>query len=173
MSDVNGGSNGAAGHGPMAQPQGPQISVLAQYVKDLSFENPHAPTSLQGTKPTIEIGLDVQARPLGIDQYEVVLRVRADAQGSQSSKTFVVELVYAGVFGLRGIPQESIQPILLIECPRLLFPFARRIVGDITQSGGFPPLLLEPIDFAALFRSQMQAQAQQREPGAGGQTELT
>lgn len=156
MSDIPGGN----GNGEALDNQasgGPQIQVLAQYVKDLSFENPAAPMSLQGQKPALEVGVDVQGRGLGTDQYEVVLRVRADAKtGSQT--TFVCELTYAGVFMLKGIPQENIQPLLLIECPRLLFPFARRLVADTTRDGGFPPLLLDPIDFAALYRMQMARQ---------------
>src|SRR5262245_44300425 len=132
----------------------PQIQVLAQYVKDLSFENPAAPMSLAGQKPALEVGVDVQARGLGVDQYEVLLRVRADAKAGTQT-TFVCELSYAGVFLLKGIPQENVQPLLLIECPRLLFPFARRVVADTTRDGGFPPLLLDPIDFAALYRMQM------------------
>jgi preprotein translocase subunit SecB len=151
MSDTPGGNgNGEA----LDQAGGPQIQVLAQYVKDLSFENPAAPMSLQGQKPALEVGVDVQARGLGVDQYEVLLRVRADAKsGAQTS--FVCELAYAGVFMLKGIPAENVQPLLLIECPRLLFPFARRVVADTTRDGGFPPLLLDPIDFAALYRMQM------------------
>ncbi|MBI1210301.1 MAG: protein-export chaperone SecB [Alphaproteobacteria bacterium] len=156
MSDTPGGN----GNGEALDNQsgnGPQIQVLAQYVKDLSFENPSAPMSLQGQKPALEVGVDVQGRGLGTDQYEVMLRVRADAKtGSQT--TFVCELTYAGVFMLKGIPQENVQPVLLIECPRLLFPFARRVVADTTRDGGFPPLLLDPIDFAALFRMQMARQ---------------
>jgi preprotein translocase subunit SecB len=151
MSDTPGGNgNGEA----LDQAGAPQIQVLAQYVKDLSFENPAAPMSLQGQKPALEVGVDVQARGLGVDQYEVLLRVRADAKsGTQTS--FVCELAYAGVFMLKGIPAENMQPLLLIECPRLLFPFARRVVADTTRDGGFPPLLLDPIDFAALYRMQM------------------
>ena len=158
MSDTPGGN----GNGEMldAQAGSPQIQVLAQYVKDLSFENPAAPMSLQGQKPALEVGVDVQARGLGIDQYEVMIRVRADAKAATQT-VFVCELTYSGVFMLKGIPADSVQPALLIECPRLLFPFARRVVADVTRDGGFPPLLLDPIDFAALYRMQMA-----RQPGA-------
>ena len=163
MSDTPGGN----GNGEALDPQaggGPQIQVLAQYVKDLSFENPAAPMSLSGQKPALEVSVDVQARGLGVDQYEVMLRTRADAKaGSQT--VFVCELSFAGVFILKGIPQENVQPVLLIECPRLLFPFARRVVADTTRDGGFPPLLLDPIDFAALYRMQMaRSQGQQPQP---------
>lgn len=160
MSDITGaGSNGQAG--PNQAGMQPQLQVLAQYIKDLSFENPQAPTSLQGAKPALDVSVDVQARPLGIDQYEVLLRIRGDASGPGNQKVFVVELAYGGVFMMRGIPPEGVQPVLLIECPRILFPFARQVVANCTQGGGFPPLLLDPIDFATLFRAQMQAQAQQ------------
>jgi preprotein translocase subunit SecB len=139
-----------------------QIQVLAQYVKDLSFENPAAPMSLQGNqKPALEVGVDVQARGLGIDQYEVVIRIRADAKAATQT-IFVCEVSYAGVFVLKNIPQENIQPILLIECPRQLFPFARRVVADTTRDGGFPPLMLDPIDFLTLYRAQL---AQQKAQG--------
>jgi preprotein translocase subunit SecB len=157
MSDTPGGNGN--GEALDTQPGGtPQIQVLAQYVKDLSFENPAAPMSLQpGQKPALEVGVDVQARGLGVDQYEVLIRVRADAKAA-SQTVFVCELSFAGVFLLKGIPQENVQPLLLIECPRLLFPFARRVVADVTRDGGFPPLMLDPIDFAALYRMQMARQ---------------
>ena len=162
MSDTPGGNGN--GEALDAQAAGPQIQVLAQYVKDLSFENPAAPISLQGQKPALEVGVDVQARGLGTDQYEVMIRVRADAKAATQT-VFVCELTFAGVFMLKGIPQENIQPLLLIECPRLLFPFARRVVADVTRDGGFPPLLLDPIDFAALYRMQM-ARSQGTQPQA-------
>ncbi len=153
MSDIPGG-NGNDDALDTQSGTGPQIQVLAQYVKDLSFENPSAPMSLGGQKPALEVGVDVQARGLGVDQYEVMIRVRADAKAATQT-VFVCELSYAGVFLLKGIPQENIQPLILIECPRLLFPFARRVVADVTRDGGFPPLLLDPIDFAALYRMQL------------------
>lgn len=167
MSDTSGagynGANGQAGAPQQTSGPQPQLQVLAQYIKDLSFENPQAPASLQMGKPALDVSVDVQARPIGVDQFEVILRIRGDASLSAgaSQKVFVIELVYGGVFMMRGIPPEGIQPILLIECPRILFPFARQVVANITQSGGFPPLLLDPIDFAGLYRAQLQAQAQQ------------
>lgn len=161
--DGAGSPNGRGGAQPDAGNQ-PQLQVLAQYIKDLSFENPQAPLSLQAGKPQLEVGVDVQARQVGVDQFEVVIRIRGDANQNATQKAFVVELVYAGVFMLRNIPQEGIQPILLIECPRILFPFARRIVADVTREGGFPPLMLDPIDFAGLFRQSVQNQAQGRGP---------
>jgi preprotein translocase subunit SecB len=166
MSDTLGAgslANGQAGAPQQTVGVQPQLQVLAQYIKDLSFENPQAPQSLQMGKPALDVSVDVQARPIGVDQFEVILRIRADASltTSNNPKVFVTELVYGGVFMMRGIPAEGVQPILLIECPRILFPFARQVVANITQAGGFPPLLLDPIDFAGLYRAQAQAQAQQ------------
>src|SRR5262245_39933034 len=119
MSDTPVNGNGQAADAPSGTAPAAQIQVLAQYVKDLSFENPAAPMSLQGQKPALEVGVDVQARGLGIDQYEVSIRVRADAKAA-SQTIFVCELTYAGVFMLKNIPQENLQPVLLIECPRQL-----------------------------------------------------
>ena len=165
MSDTPANGNGSAMDDPQgsAAPQA-QIQVLAQYVKDLSFENPSAPMSLQGQKPALEVGVDVQARGLGVDQYEVAIRIRADAK-SANQTIFVCEVTYAGVFMLKNIGQENIQPILLIECPRQLFPFARRVVADTTRDGGFPPLMLDPIDFLTLYRAQL-AQQKAQQPQA-------
>ena len=162
MSDSQANGNGQASdlQGTHANPA--QIQVLAQYVKDLSFENPGAPLTLQGQRPALEVGVDVQARGVGEDQYEVRIRIRADAKAA-SQTVFVCEVDYAGVFMLKNIPQENLQPVLLIECPRQLFPFARRVMADVTRDGGFPPLMLDPIDFLSLYRTQM---AQQRAQSA-------
>lgn len=141
-----------------------QFSVIAQYVRDLSFENPGAPGSLALTQqPKIDIGVDVQARRLPEDRFEVELRIRANATDAEGKPAFVVELVYSGLFLVRNVPADALQPLCLIECPRVLFPFARRIIADVTRDGGFPPLMLDPIDFVALYRqhlSRAQAQAQ-------------
>ena len=136
-----------------AQPQLPQLSVNAQYIKDLSFESPNAPQSLtqQSGPPQITVNVDVQARGIAPEMFEVILRLNADAKHGDCT-AFVIELVYGGVFTLRNIPQESLEPVCLIECPRILFPFARRIVADAVRDGGYMPLMLEPIDFAELFR---------------------
>jgi preprotein translocase subunit SecB len=167
MSDTPESGNGsAAPENQATAAAAAQIQVLAQYVKDLSFENPAAPMSLQGQKPALEVGVDVQARGLGVDQYEVAIRVRADAK-SANQTVFVCEVTYAGVFMLKNIAQENIQPILLIECPRQLFPFARRVVADTTRDGGFPPLMLDPIDFLTLYKAQLaQQKAQSGAPQA-------
>jgi len=142
------------------------LVVNIQYIKDLSFEVPNSPTifTTLRTAPRVDLNLDVQARRIteGEEVFEVVLAIRAEAidpeagtNGSDApSKVFLVELAYAGVFTLNGIPAESVEPILLVECPRLLFPFARNILSDITREGGFPPVLMQPIDFLALWQSR-------------------
>ena len=141
---------------------GPQVSILTQYVKDLSFENPNAPASLQmETQPRIEINVNVNARRAGDDLYEVELKIEARAHNGDTT-AFVVDLLYGGLFGLRNLPEEALEPFLVVEAPRILFPFARRIVADATRDGGFPPLLLEPIDFGSLYM------AQQAQLGEGG-----
>lgn len=136
----------------------PQVGLLTQYVKDLSFENPNAPRTLQNVgqaQPRIEVNVNVGARRLGDEVFEVELRIEATAR-QETEKAFQVELLYAGLFGIRNIPEETMEPFLIVEAPRLLFPFARRIIADATRDGGFPPLLLEPIDFAALYMQQKQ-----------------
>ena len=165
MSDSPSNGNGHAQDAQPAVGAAAQIQVLAQYVKDLSFENPAAPMSLQGQKPALEVSVDVQARGLGIDQYEVAISIRADAKAATQT-IFVCEVTYAGVFILKNITQENIQPILLIECPRQLFPFARRVVADTTRDGGFPPLMLDPIDFNGIYLQQLQHR--QGEPESTG-----
>lgn len=136
----------------------PQVGLLAQYVKDLSFENPNAPTVYSWTdQPQIDIQFNISNQQAADDVHEVALRITAKAT-SENGTNFAAELVYAGLFGLRNIPAEQLQPFLLAEAPRLLFPFARRVLADAVQDGGFPPLLLDPIDFGALYMQQ-QAQA--------------
>ena len=137
----------------------PQVGILTQYVKDLSFENPGAPQTLQMEgQPRIEINVNVNARRAGDDVYEVEIKIDARAH-NEDTAVFVVELLYAGLFALRNVPEEALEPFLVVEAPRLLFPFARRIIADATRDGGFPPLLLEPIDFGALYMAQQNAKA--------------
>jgi preprotein translocase subunit SecB len=155
MSTTNGG--------PAPQPSQPQmpvpqIGVLVQYVKDFSFENPNAPRSLSPNpqQPAIQINVGVDASPLSDTDIEVTLRLEGKAE-AQGLLLFGFELLYAGVFRVLNLPPESVQPMVLIECPRLLFPFAREIIATATRNGGFPPLMLEPVDFAALYRERMAA----------------
>jgi preprotein translocase subunit SecB len=142
----------------------PSLSVLAQYVKDLSFESPNAPKSLRGREqaPGININVNVNANPLSDTEFDVNLTLSARA-GTEKDVLFNVELIYGGVFRIEGFPQEHMLPILFIECPRLLFPFARQIIAEATRNGGFPPLMLDPIDFAQMFQQKIaeeQAKAQ-------------
>lgn len=131
---------------------GPSIRILSQYIKDLSFENPGV--NLQ-EQPNIDLGIDVGAKPKGDDgkTFEVTLKLNARA-GTAETTLFLIELDYSGLFQLTGFPANEIEPVLLIECPRILFPFARRIISDISAEGGFPPLRVDPVDFAGLYQTQ-------------------
>lgn len=132
------------------------LVVLAQYLKDLSFENPHAPHSLQlqNKNSNLSVEINVEAQDLEDQKYEVTLSIHTKAM-SEDKTIFAIELVYAGLFHIENIPQEHLPPILFIECPRLLFPFARQILADLTQQGGFSPFLLDPIDFTTLFQKRI------------------
>jgi preprotein translocase subunit SecB len=161
---------------PQAGAQAPRLAILSQYIKDLSFENPRAPGSLESgrSRPEIQVRVDARAQDLGGERYEVIFQLHCEAKSSDGA-VFMVELTYAGLFSLSNVPQDSLQPVLLIECPRLLFPFARRIVADVTRDGGFPPLMIDPIDFVTLYRRRQEQQAQagaQPQPGRpdGGDT---
>ena len=152
MADNNPNGSNTAEAGESSQPQ---INVLGQYVKDLSFENPAAPRSLRSNgKPSIQINFNVQAQPIGDELFEVALTLEANAN-SEDEVIYKLELVYAGGFRLHNLPKDAIQPVLFIECPALLFPFVRRLVADMTREGGFPPLMIDPIDFASLYRQRM------------------
>jgi preprotein translocase subunit SecB len=136
--------------------QSPSLTILAQYTKDLSFENPGAPHSLQARDkaPAININVNVNANPLSETDFDVVLTLNAEAKDGDKV-VFAAELVYGGVFRITGFPQEHMLPVLFIECPRLLFPFARQIISDITRNGGFPPLMIDPIDFGQMFAQRV------------------
>ncbi len=144
--------------GPMANgaDTAPQAGMLSQYVKDLSFENPNAPAVYQWQgQPQIDIQFNIASGQVGDDAYEVLLKIEAKAVADEQV-AFQVELSYAGLFALRNIPEDQLQPFLLAEAPRILFPFARRVIADAVRDGGFPPLLLEPIDFGQLYLAQAQ-----------------
>ena len=158
-----------AGNAQGAQETRPQLGIQTQYVKDLSFENPSAlerPPEAERS-PQITVNVQVEARRLNEQTFEVVLQITAQAS-HEEKPVFLVELSYAGVFNFIDIPENAMEPALLIECPRLLFPFARRIVADVTRDGGFPPLLLAPIDFLALYRNRQQQAAQAQASDAVG-----
>lgn len=148
-----------AGQATEANGAAPSLNVLTQYIKDLSFEAPGAPASLRARDkaPEISIGVNVNANPMG-DDYDVHLTINGKAVIGDET-LFVVELVYGGVFRLQNFKREHTLPVLFIECPRMLFPFARQIVSDATQSGGFPPLRIDPIDFAQMFQRRMAEEA--------------
>ena len=160
------GGAAPAGDQPAEAPS-PRLCIVTQYIKDFSFENPHAPGSFeQGrSRPEIAVRVDVRAQNLAPERYEVGLQLHVDAK-VDGEPVFMVELAYAGLFSLANIPQDSLQPVLLIECPRLLFPFARRIVADVTRDGGYPPLMIDPIDFVALYRRRVEQHA--KAPGEAG-----
>ena len=142
--------------------EAPAINALAQYTKDLSFENPNAPRSLQpqdGQGPQISIQVNVNAKQLSATDFEVELKLEGGA-GEGANVLFGFELTYCGVFQLINIPEQEKHPVVMIECPRLLFPFARQIVADAVQNLGFPPVLLDPIDFASAYVAQVEAAAQ-------------
>lgn len=152
MADDSYSSNGQ----PLANGEdtAPAAGMISQYIKDLSFENPNAPAIFQANEPPqIDVQFNIGSGQVGEEVHEVTLKidVRAEVNGQVA---FIVDLAYAGLFGFRNVPEDQIQPFLLGEGPRLLFPFARRVLADAVRDGGFPPLLLEPIDFAQLYMQQ-------------------
>lgn len=138
----------------------PQFSLRAQYIKDLSFENPRAPQSLlpRAEKPSIGFSIDINAMRLSEDAYEVALHMTVKAE-IENEPMFLVDLSYAGLFNVQHFAEQNVEQLLFIECPHLLFPFARRVIADATRDGGFPPLLLEPIDFSRLYQMRKEQQA--------------
>ena len=160
--DPNTGGNGAA-----APAEGAQFSVLAQYIKDLSVENPSAPQVFQWqVQPNLDVQFHINVDKVADDVHEVSLKIEVTAR-SDNGVHFVVDLSYAGLFGIRGMPEEALAPVLLVEAPRLVFPFARQIIADAISNAGFPPLLLDPIDFAGAYVAQIEA-AQRQAEGSGG-----
>ncbi|ADK99670.1 Protein-export protein SecB [Brevundimonas subvibrioides] len=147
------------GSAPTGQPPVPGFRILAQYVRDLSFENPKAPDSLRiEGRPSIDMGveLNAQGRPDGLFEVDIKLSIKAS---TEALAVFHVELLYGGLFQLSGVAEKDIEPLLLIECPRYLFPYAREIIGRATADGGFyPPFMLDPIDFAGIYAARMQQQ---------------
>jgi preprotein translocase subunit SecB len=160
------GANGATDQAGNLANDLPQVAVIAQYVKDLSFENPNSPAVFQWqNQPNIDVQFNIGAQQVGEEVHEVVLKVDITSSASDGV-AFKIELLYGGLFALKNVPQEQLQPFLLAEAPRILFPFARRVIADTVADGGFPPLLLDPIDFASLY---MQRAAQAQAEASGGQ----
>ena len=159
MSD-NGSKKPAAAapaSGAAAAQQGAPLTIRGQYIRDLSFEIPKAPESISGLTqaPHVDINIEVATRDLQEDTYEVTLGVRCEAK-AEAESIFILELTYAGVFTLTNLAEEHLKPALYIECPRYLFPFARNIVASLTQESSLPPMLINPVDFAALYRARNQ-----------------
>jgi len=159
-------ANGAGDQDFMGSDNSPQVGVILQYVKDMSFENPNAPAVFQWqSQPQMDVQFNIGTQNVGQDMHEVVLKVEITAKADEGV-AFRIELLYAGLFALRNVPAEQLQPFLLAEAPRLLFPFARKVIADAAMEGGFPPLRLDPIDFASLY---MHSAAQQQAGLTGGQ----
>jgi len=152
---------GANNNGNQAAGEAAQLRVLTQYVKDLSFENPNAPQTLGPAEeqPTINVRVDVGVRRMSGTDFEVALKIGAEATVKDKTM-FLVELDYAGLFRLTNVPEADLEAVLVIECPRQIFPFARRILADVTRDGGFPPLMIDPIDFVSLYNQRRQQLAQ-------------
>jgi preprotein translocase subunit SecB len=158
-----------AGNGSDNAANEPQAATLAQYIKDLSVESPSAPQVFQWQdQPSVDVNFNLGVENVSDEVKEVSMKMEVRAQ-SQSGVHFLVDLTFAGLFGLRNFPEEAIPPFLLVEAPRLLFPFARQIICESIQNMGFPPLLLEPIDFGAAYMAQLQAAQQQGKTGGAGE----
>ncbi len=166
-SGPNGASGGDASGGPSGDTSGeqPQIALVAQYVKDLSFENPRSPGSILNneTEPQGNVSIQIKNRVVGDNAYEVLLEFAIEAKAGDEV-AFVVELSYGGVFAIKGLNEPTLALALWVECPRLLFPFARRVVADATRDGGFQPLMLAPMDFQALYQPRMKESAETTAP---------
>jgi preprotein translocase subunit SecB len=144
-----------------AAPQAPQVkmNILAQFIRDMSFENILAQKGIQGeVNPDVQVQVNLDAKKRAAEnQYDVITKIKIDSKVKDTGQQlFLLELEYAGVFNIEGVPEEQLHPFLLIECPRMTFPFVRRIVSDVTRDGGFPPLNLENIDFVALYRTEIE-----------------
>ncbi|HWY62697.1 MAG TPA: protein-export chaperone SecB [Rhizomicrobium sp.] len=151
-------SSGGSENQPNLQPN---LQIMGQYIKDLSFENPGAPSGFAGN-PEMDMGVDLKVRPMGPDHYEVVFHIRVKAS-SEGRTLFILELAYGALVKLTNMPEDAVQRVLLIQAPLLMFPFARRVVADVVRDGGMPPLVIEPIDFVSLYQAKM-AQAAQQQP---------
>ena len=165
--------NGATESAGAAAPV--KMNVLAQFVRDLSFENILAQKGSQGeVQPDVQVQVNLDAKKRSADhQYEVVMKLKIESKSKGTDTTlFILEMDYAGVFHVENVPEEQLHPFLLIECPRMLFPFARRIVSDITRDGGFPPLNLEMIDFVQPYRNEIARRQKQQAATGGGEQKL-
>jgi preprotein translocase subunit SecB len=170
MADDNNGASEGNGAAPTEAPAQPKLQFLTQYIRDMSFENiaVQKGAATEG-KPDVQVQVNIDAKKRAEDRYEVALKLRIDSKISDTP-VFILELDFAGLFSIENVPADQLHPLLMIECPRLIFPFLRRIVGDITRDGGYPPLNLEIIDFVALYRAEIArrqaAEAESKAPPA-------
>jgi len=151
-----------------AEPQAPNMKVVGQFIRDMSFENVAAQKSLEGSlQPDIQVQVNLDARRREKEgNYEVILKLNIESKAKDVDEIlFILEIEYAGIFTIENVPDDQMHPFLLIECPRMIFPYLRRIVGDITRDGGYPPLNLENIDFLALYRQELQRRAEAEKAG--------
>lgn len=154
---------------PQANPEdAPAMNLMAQYIGDLSFENPNAPKSIipNPAAPSINVSINTQVKKQEDEVYAVELMLNAKAE-RDGEMLFNAELVYGGLFRIKNVPENQMPPLLMIECPRLLFPFARQVLANVTQQGGFPPIMMEPVDFATIYRQNLAAMAKQTEAASG------
>ena len=159
--------NPEAGAGPEGEPQ---AAAIAQYIKDLSVESPNSPQVFQWqTQPQVDVQFNINVDRIADEVHEIVLRINVSAKSDQGPH-FLVDLSYAGLFGLRNFPDEALGPFMLVDAPQLIFPFARQVIAEAVQNTGFPPLLLEPIDFGRAFVAQMEAQSDNALPNGSGET---
>lgn len=170
MSETNGGTTPAQPEGAAAQPVLPKMQILGQFVRDMSFENIAAQKAVNAqVQPDIQVQVALDARKREADdQYDVIMKLKIESKTRDAAPQpiFLMELEYGGIFKIENIAAEQLHPFLLIECPRMLFPFVRRIVSDVTRDGGYPPLNLDTIDFLALYRQQLTQRAATRKPDA-------
>lgn len=170
MTDTNGGSTPVQPEGQAAQPTLPKMQVLGQFVRDMSFENIAAQKAVNAqVQPDIQVQVALDARKREAeDQYDVIMKLKIESKTRDATpqSIFLMELEYGGIFKVENIANEQLHPFLLIECPRMLFPFVRRIVSDVTRDGGYPPLNLDTIDFLALYRQQLAQRAATRKADA-------
>jgi preprotein translocase subunit SecB len=162
MAEATKTGNGGGTNPPAAQAQQVQVRVLAQYIKDLSFESPNVHKLLDGPgeAPNLRVEVNVNASKVSDTAFESVINFKAEAT-NKAGTIYDLELAYAGMFQVENLPEPALEPFLLIDCPTLLFPFVRRLVADLTREGGFPPLMLDPINFASLFARRQQERAAQ------------
>jgi len=149
----------------------PSFSLIGQYIRDMSFENPGAPGSIMlgGPNPNFQVGINVGVKKQAEDLYAVEITLNAKAD-REKNVLFNVELIYGGVFRMKNIPEKDLAPLLLVECPRLIFPFARQVLATITQQGGFPPLMMEPVDFQAIYLQNLRSLQESQAPSNGSGT---